>query len=162
MSSCPCFHYAPSYCAFVYLCINVSACGTVSVFSGGLKCFQRQHPASQHAVGRPPSLSPNTNSLITHWPGVKQINCTAALRRLQWTSQTRLGQRKPEKAAECPFLPIKITGHMEYIICLGQCETLCGFSMMLRMFLGRVPFAMLDSSGELCCHIAAITICRLQ
>lgn len=76
----------------VYQCLCLSAhirqcvCDylSVCVFSRGLKCFQRQHPASQHAVSRrspllTPSLPPNTNSLITHWPAVKQINCSAEL-----------------------------------------------------------------------------------
>lgn len=85
----------------VYLCSYVSVCVCLSVHVCVFWRFEQQRPDSQHAVCRHPPLtttilSQNTNSLITHWAGVKQINCRGG--REAAADITDLTQRKLQRA----------------------------------------------------------------
>lgn len=69
------------------------------VFSGGLS--SNAQIVSMRSAGTPPPspttiLSQNTNSLITHWAGVKQINCRGG--REAAADITDLTQRKLQRA----------------------------------------------------------------
>lgn len=106
----------------VYVCLSVCLrhCVWVSlcVFSGGLKCFQRQHPASQHAVSRNPTPPLSKHQQPHHTLARTQANKLQCSKpeRLQRTSQSWL----KKKLQNAIFLNnIKTTTHMGRIICLG-------------------------------------------
>lgn len=73
----PSSRWTDGLCISVYACLRVYPCPYVcvcflevwSVSSGNTQLVNMRSAGP---------FSPNTNSLITHWPRVKQINCTAA------------------------------------------------------------------------------------